>query len=224
MSVIVFDLDDTLYDELTYVRSGFLAVSQYLYQTFGIAAPESYAFMLDSLSREGRGQIFNNLLMKYSLLSKKNVASCLSVYRNHSPQIKLNLDAEACLSNLVGHSLYIVTDGHKLVQKNKLAALGLFARVKFCYITYRYGKIHSKPSPYCFMKICQIEKTRPEEVVYIGDNPNKDFVGIKPLGFRTVRLMQGQYKDTIKSAEFDAELQIHSLNEVHSQLMGLLFH
>ena len=32
--IIVFDLDDTLYEEITYVRSGFKAVASYLSQTY----------------------------------------------------------------------------------------------------------------------------------------------------------------------------------------------
>lgn len=84
--------------------------------------------------------------------------------------------------------LYIVTDGNKIVQNNKIEALNLRKHIKKDFITHRFGKKHSKPSTYCFEKIRKLENVNPEDIVYIGDNPNKDFVNIKELGFRTIRI------------------------------------
>jgi putative hydrolase of the HAD superfamily len=38
--IIVFDLDDTLYEEITYVRSGFKAVANYLSKNYKIETTE----------------------------------------------------------------------------------------------------------------------------------------------------------------------------------------
>jgi putative hydrolase of the HAD superfamily len=218
----VFDLDDTLYDELTFVRSGFRAVAHYLQQNNGLAVDETVSFMCTKLNT-GRGQIFDELLRHYGVYSKKLVQKCIAVYRSHTPDISLNADAKDCLQRFSQRPIYIVTDGNKIVQKNKLMVLGIYEYAKFCFRTYQYGIKNSKPSPHCFLKICERENVTPNEVVYIADNPNKDFVGIKPLGFKTIRLLQGQFADVRESAEFEAEYQIHSLNELTDVYLQSIF-
>jgi putative hydrolase of the HAD superfamily len=211
--VFVFDLDDTLYNEITFVQSGFRAVAKFLSQTNAVREKDSYLFMMEHL-KDGRGRIFDDTLSNFGILSKKAVLQCVNVYRSHVPNIELYEDAIQCLERLKAFSVYIVTDGNKLVQKNKLLSLGLYNTVKFCFITHRYGVKNAKPSPHCFLKICQREKVAPQEILYIGDNPHKDFVGIKALGFKTVRIMRGSFKDVVKPSEFEAHYQIQSLDEL----------
>ena len=212
--VLVFDLDDTLYDEITYVKSGFKAVAVFLEQKFGINSVESYQFMLNDLAKNGRGKIFNNILQKHNLDSKANITKCLTIYRTHFPNISLSPDAVSCLNRFSNWHKYIVTDGNKVVQHNKIEALGLYSKFKKCFITHRHGKKHSKPSPYCFLKICEMEKVHPKEVVYIGDNPKKDFINIKPLGFNTIRILKGEYQNLEVSEEYDGAYKIKSLDEL----------
>ena len=59
--IIVFDLDDTLYVELEYVKSGFQAVSSFLEQRFGLASEETFGAMMDILESHGRGAVFDRL-------------------------------------------------------------------------------------------------------------------------------------------------------------------
>jgi len=216
--VIVFDLDDTLYDEMTFVNSGLLAVSEYLESSFMIPLVASRGFIKDRI-KYGREGILDDVLKHFSLYSKKNVKRCLSIYRGHKPEIHIYPDAELCLNGLSRYPKYIVTDGNKLVQHNKVAALDLYNKVDFVFITHRYGLKHAKPSPYCFYKICEREKASPDQVVYIADNPDKDFVGIKPLGFKTIRVLQGPYRNLKKPPEFEADCNISSLAELDAQLL-----
>lgn len=219
--ILVFDLDDTLYNELTFVQSGFRAVANYLNEHYSIPVQTGLEFMLAKLS-SGRGRIFNDLLTEYGIYKKELVHKCVSIYRLHQPEIKLYPEADACLRRLHNYPQYIVTDGNKLVQANKIKALGLDQRVKYCYITHRYGIKNAKPSPYCFQKICEREKVSPEKVVYIADNPHKDFVGIKPLGFGTIRILQGSYQDLSLTSEYEAEQQIRSLDELTQEFIKRL--
>lgn len=223
MRVIVFDLDDTLYDEITYVKSGFQSVANYLEETYDLDKTMIFGWMWDRLKTHGRGQVFDDLLKVHGLYSKKLAKKCLAVYRLHRPEIELDHEANLCLKNLDNYPLYIVTDGNKLVQHNKLVALGLYDRMKFCFVSHRYGVKHAKPSPYCFLKIAECEKVSPEQVVYIGDNPNKDFVGIKNLGFRTIRIMKGNHKNVEKSPEYEADYRISNLNEIDDLFLDKIF-
>jgi putative hydrolase of the HAD superfamily len=219
--ILVFDLDDTLYNELTFVRSGFEAVSRFLETKSAIPAEAGFDFLWRALSK-GRGRLFDQLLHEYGLFSQKLVAAGIAVYRRHVPEIKLDPDAKACLERFATVPKYLVTDGNKVVQRNKIKALGLESQFKHCLVTHCYGVKHAKPSPYCFLKICERERVRPAQVIYIGDNPHKDFVGIKPLGFRTVRVMKGLHKAVEKPPEFEAEFRIASLEELTEELVNEL--
>lgn len=220
--VLVFDLDDTLYDELSYVDSGFRAVAQFLTDAFQVKYDAAYQSMKYRVAR-GRDRIFDDILSEFGLYSRKNVRRCLSVYRLHKPSIALYPEADACLTRFADWPLYIVTDGNKLVQHNKLEALGLKKRVRRYFITHRFGLRNAKPSPYCFHKICEAERVEPQQVVYIADNPNKDFVGIKPLGFPTVRVLTGQHRSVTKPAEYGADFIISSLQELDRALLAEIF-
>lgn len=217
--ILVFDLDDTLYDELTYVRSGFRAVARFLAQNYSIPMENGFSYMWGQLAK-GRGNIFDQLLQEYHIYSKKLTRQCLSVYRSHQPEIKIYPEAKSCLERFKNYSKYLVTDGNKLVQQRKIEALGVSYYFKHCYITHCYGLKNAKPSPYCFLKICEQEKIRPEQVVYFADNPRKDFVGIKPLGFKTVRIMQGQHKGVELPNEYEAQYRINSLEELTEDFLA----
>ena len=212
--ILIFDLDDTLYGESSFVKSGFRAVSEYLYKNYSISASASFHFMENRLDIYGRKHVFDTLLSRYGLKTRENIRKCLSVYRSHKPKIKLYPEANECLKRFQNFSIYVVTDGNKLVQRNKALALGLYERIKFCYITSCYGLRNSKPSPYCFLKICEKENVSSQKVVCIGDDPNKDFVGVKPLGFKTVRVLKGRFKDVNKDKAFEADYHINSLKEL----------
>lgn len=220
--VLVFDLDDTLYDELTYVDSGFRAVARFMADEFGIDFTGAYLFMQQKLA-DGRGRIFDDTLDRFQLNSQKNVRRCLSAYRLHEPTISLYAEADICLERFRDLPLFIVTDGNKIVQRNKLIALGLPQRVRRCLVTHRFGVRHAKPSPYCFQKICEMEKVEPQRVVYVADNPHKDFVGIKPFGFKTIRVLTGQHQDVMRKPEYEADIRIVSLADLDQALLDTIF-
>lgn len=220
--VLVFDLDDTLYDEITYVESGFRAVANFLEIQFGISRKTSFGQMVSMMNRMGRGKVFDEVLSQYGLLSKRNISACLSVYRAHEPKIKLSKTAKSCLIRFGNTAKYLVTDGNKLVQQKKIRALKIEQYFEGIYITHRYGVARAKPAPYCFLQISKKEKTSPSKIVYVGDNPKKDFVGLKPLGFKTIRILKGAYKDLELSKQHEADIQIRSLRELNSALLDKL--
>ena len=61
--IIVFDLDDTLYEEITYVRSGFKAVANYLSRNYKIGTTKNiYSQFVQLLKTQGRGKVFDSFL------------------------------------------------------------------------------------------------------------------------------------------------------------------
>ncbi len=214
--MVIFDLDDTLYSEIEYVKSGFKEVAEFLSLHVKKESQEIYQKLLYFLKKDGRGRVFDSTISSYIKPNKTLVKKSLSLYRKHHPKISLDQEAIKLLEFLQINKIpiYLVTDGNALVQERKIKALGLSKYVKKAFVTHRYGRSKAKPSAYCFEKIAKLEGVAPEEIVYIADNPHKDFVGIKPLGFQTIRLKQGMFKDVTLNAQHEAKLTFNSIKEL----------
>jgi putative hydrolase of the HAD superfamily len=207
--ITVFDLDDTLYDESSYVRSGLAAVARWGAERFGQDAGESLAEMLALLERNGRGRVFDDWLR-----GRAPVREAVKVYRHHDPDIALPALSDEVLRKLADTPLYLVTDGHKIVQAKKVAALGIADRFRHCYLTNRYGRESNKPSLRCFELILKRERADWNQLVYIGDNPAKDFVALNQVGACTVRVLTGRHADDAAAPTHEAQHRIRTLAEL----------
>lgn len=217
--IIVFDLDDTLYDEKSFVYSGFSEVAKWISMFSNSSSIEIFDHMVNELSINGRGKIFDNVLEKYLQKTKKNIQKCISIYRLHKPDIKLDSEVVDLLLELgKSYKLYIVTDGNKLVQNNKIKSLYVEKYIQKAFITYRYGLSASKPSLKCFEIIKNIEKVDWTDIVYIGDNPNKDFVNLNKVNAITIRVLQGDFALINASKEYDAKYKINKIAELKNTL------
>ena len=66
-------------------------------------------------------------------------------------------------------------------------------------------------------------KLKPSECVYIGDNPNKDFIGAKKLGIKTIRIKHN-YGDHIYDEvklEYEAEFIVRNLLDIKQYLKDM---
>ena len=220
--ILVFDLDDTLYEEADYVRSGFRAVARFLSPILMVPPVVLEQEQLALLAQYGRGRIFDMLLERRGRYTKRLLRECIASYRCHEPDIRLYAESAACLRRFRQLPLYVVTDGNKVAQAAKVRALKLPRLVRRALLTHRHGVAHAKPSPYCFQLIQRLERAQPEEIVYVGDNPAKDFVGIRPLGFRTIRVLTGSHATMTARPGHDADVTIKSLDELTATLLGEL--
>ncbi|MFN4055708.1 MAG: HAD family hydrolase [Alishewanella aestuarii] len=211
--IYIFDLDDTLYDERQYVDSGLRAVACFVANRWQLDEDISYQTMQQLLDSRGRGRIFDDLLAAHGLATKANVKACVSCYRLHQPQITMPAAHHQLLQQLP-KPLYLVTDGNKIVQQKKVQALGIAHYFKRIFITHRFGVKHAKPSTYCFELIKKAEQCEWKDMVYIGDNPVKDFVNLNELGVQTVRVRTGCHKDVRAKLKHDAIKTIGNLSEL----------
>jgi putative hydrolase of the HAD superfamily len=212
--IVAFDLDDTLYPEQEFVESGFRAVAQALHQRFRIDEDEAVAVMRASLEQRGRGTQFDDVLTAFGLSGRQSVGELIKVYRHHSPSISLPSESVTALERLTPRPLYVVTDGHKIVQQNKIDALGLAPWLRHAYITHRYGVKNRKPSVHVFELMMRRERCDPQDVVYVGDDPSKDFRGLRPLGVCTVRVLTGRHRSVTVPATADAERTVAGIADV----------
>ncbi len=193
--ILIFDLDDTLYPESSYAYSGLRAVATHLEAEAGVSFDRAMYLMGREMELNGRGRVFDETLKSLSWYSRKHVTRCLSIYRSHAPDISLYSYTERVLDTLSTYPLYVVTDGNKLVQQRKVTALRLEKRFRKVYITHRYGVRHAKPSTYCFDRIRRSEGAEWKNMVYVGDDPGKDFVGLNAMGAKTVRVLTGTHRN-----------------------------
>lgn len=200
---IIFDLDDTLYNEKEYVRSGFKVVSDYL--------DGGYESTLWDYFEKKRPAI-DALLSDLGREDEKN--KVLSIYRLHKPNIHLDQGVMELFESLKkrGIKTGIITDGRPEGQKNKLDALGL--NVDDVIITDELGGAQfRKPCDIAFRIMITRWRLDPSDVVYVGDNPAKDFQAPKQLGMKTVwfRNPEGLY---CGSSDLDLKYTIRSLEEL----------
>lgn len=171
---VIFDLDDTLYSEKEYVKSGFRAVSDYL--------GTDYQHMLWDFFEAGKPAIDELLKVLGRESEKENV---LKTYRSHNPDIHLYPGMAKMIEDLKAKSIKvgIITDGRPEGQKKKLDALGL--RVDDVIITDELGGIQfRKPCDIAFRIMVTRWRLNPADVVYVGDNPVKDFQAPQQLGMK----------------------------------------
>jgi putative hydrolase of the HAD superfamily len=211
--ILVFDLDDTLYPELTYVLSGMRAVAKMLNENFDLEYHATEIRLLEILESYGRGKVFDIFLHENKLISKKLISKCINTYRNHSPDIFLYPDAIQAICKFKGKK-YLVTDGHKIVQQSKIDALKIESLFDKAYITNRYGFVNAKPSLHCFKRILERENSNWSNLIYVGDNPEKDFINLNLMGSMTVRVMTGRHQLDLCPPEYDGKLKIKNLAEL----------
>ena len=189
-TAVLFDLDDTLYPEIEFVKSGFRAAARYLSLRYHFSEDSLVKQMLDILRRDGRGKIFDTLLRYLGLYTEEKVRLLVYLYRSHRPTIHLYKDVLPTLECLrrYGTRLGIITDGMASVQKNKIAALGLNNLFGVIVYTDELGKNCWKPSAIPYKIALELLEARPSEAVYVGDSPSKDFLAPNSMGMLTIQV------------------------------------
>ena len=215
--IIIFDLDETLYQEKNFVISGFFEVSDFLYEKLCLNKKKTILYLLKTFNKYGRKKIFDKLLKEKNVYNKSLLKKVISKYRAHEPNISLTSINYKFLKKLSNkYNLYLVTDGNKIVQRNKIKSLKISSLFKKIFITHQYGTINSKPSIYCFKKIKELENCFWKELIYIGDDPIKDFVNLNKKGVITARLMLGRFAKRKVSKKYDAKYKINNLSDFYN--------
>jgi len=210
ITVVVFDLDDTLYDEIDYCRSGFAAVAEHLAAPV-VTPPASrvFAALWGQFSAGNHTRTFDAALDELGIdRDGARIRQLVNVYRNHIPEITLPDESREILDKLKReYTLALLTDGFLPAQQLKVQALGIeddFASIVY---TEQLGREFWKPSPAGFEKILNDLGAKPKNVVYIGDNEKKDFIAPNDLGFSTIRLIRPAGIHTAVSDEPGAKAQ-----------------
>jgi putative hydrolase of the HAD superfamily len=199
IKLVLFDLDDTLISEYEFIKSGFSHISDLLSQKYNIEKEKIYRELMDLFNID-RSNIFDQWFTKKGLVvSKEYILYLVNEYRNHIPKISFYDDVIPSI-NILKHNnikIGIVTDGYQESQKRKLNCVKAYDYFDKIYITDEYGKDYWKPSKLIFEHIMAEYNVTNNELVYIGDNPSKDFYISLSLGIKTIRIIRKDsiYKD-----------------------------
>ncbi len=212
---VAFDLDDTLYAEQAYVDACLRHVSRAFASLTGCDSNELYR-------RISEAQNPYDALCEIAGEHAPTISEFLDVYRNtHPGSLPLREDARRILDRLAasGAALYLITDGRSIGQRAKIAALGLekYFGPEHIIISEETGADKTTVVPF----ITAMER-EPDDTswTYIGDNPAKDFLWPRRLGWNTVMLrdLAGENVHPQDLARFSPEhaplLIVDSLDEV----------
>ena len=212
IKAVVFDLDDTLYLERDYVKSGFMAVDRFLQQQ-NIKGFFSVAWAY--FESGGRGNTFNEVLDQLNInYNKTYIAELIAVYRQHKPTISLLPDVVEIIARFSEHfHLGLITDGFSVAQNNKVDVLNLRSLLHKVVVTDdlgcdgEYWKPHARP----YETIQSYFSVPHDACVYIGDNAKKDFVTANKLGWKTVHICR-------KNSEYTEQDLLHGYYADHKIL------
>lgn len=182
--IVIFDLDDTLYKEIDFLKSAFREIADYLRDQYGIIGlfPEMLQYY------EEKKDVFQELINLYRIPIEKQFL--IDMYRNHFPQIQLDEDTTFVLDRLKSNPvilLGLITDGRLISQMNTIKALGLDQYINEESIIISGVWQRQKPDEFLYSLI---EEQYPNCCyMYVGDNIEKDFLAPNQKGWETVCLL-----------------------------------
>lgn len=218
IKAIVFDLDDTLYPQVQYKRSGFKVVASWLAEKRGIDSTTVLYELETILDKFGASYpyIFDRLVERLKL-KPELVAELVSVFIEHEPQIKCFNGVIPVLARLRNKfRLGILTDGRLSVQQKKVKALGLDNVIDR--ILYSDAMGLEKPATQLYKWFEDAFQIDGLKMLYVGDNPAKDFCGANQRQWYTVQVGTGKTVSKIVAPEYQAKKMISSVTDLESMM------
>ena len=203
--IIAFDLDDTLYKEIDFLKSAYIEI----------------ASIVDKSHSEN---LYNNMISNYykgnnvfKFISETypayTVERLLKIYREHYPSISLSNEEWNVLLKLKTEAITgLITDGRSLTQRNKIKALGLENYFDKIVISEEIG--YSKPDIRLFN---EFKKYDVSQYYYVANDTRKDFVTPNRIGWITICLLDVnnqniQKQDFSLSEYYLPQIKIKTLN------------
>ena len=183
---IIFDLDDTLYNEIDYLKSAYKEIAKAITKNslciFNEASVYNDLFFFYTQKKDA----FQEVIVKYKL---KNIVKedLLMLYRNHFPSINLTPENENLLKQLKlkGYKMGLITDGRSIQQRNKIKALNIEKFFEYILISEEFGT--EKPNAANFNYFADL--LGDSSFFYVADNVSKDFITPNKIGWKTICLL-----------------------------------
>jgi putative hydrolase of the HAD superfamily len=217
--VFVFDLDDTLYKEIDFLKSAYQEIAVEL-QKVGVC----HAYLKMLAWYEAKQNVFEKLNEFYHVHIP--IEYMLQLYRNHFPTISFSEGAEVLLASIVdtGDKVGIITDGRSITQNHKIQALGLqkYVHPSDIVISEDFGSQKPDARNYRYFESQYPSATK---FVYIADNPLKDFITPNQLGWLTIGLKDNgrniHAQEVQVPEDYLPQVWVKSLDEIKDLLSQL---
>lgn len=218
--VIIFDLDDTLYEEREYVLSAYHTIDRHLQEEIGTQKDECSKVMTHAFdSGINPFDALDTYLKSVGHTQGIDIENLLKIYRFHKPELSLPDDSRATLNALqsAGIKMGLITDGRSLTQRNKIAALEIDRYFEPSNIIISEENGCEKDSPNAFTYFVR-KYPNAKGFIYIGDNTSKDFLWPNLLGWDSICLKdRGRNIHSQKETPTDnhaPKLYINNLSEI----------
>jgi len=208
---IVFDLDNTLTDFMRMKEAAITAAIDGMIDAgFRLSAAELRARVASIYDEQGLEfqRVFDELLQReFGEVDPKILASGIVAYRRaRESALVLYPHAQMTLLELAkrGIRLGVVSDAPRLQVWLRLCGLGL-QHVFDAVVTFD-DTGERKPAPAPFREVLRRLGVDPHEALMIGDWAERDVVGAKSLGMKTVFARYGDTFDTkVSGADYDVD-------------------
>jgi putative hydrolase of the HAD superfamily len=178
-SFFIFDLDDTLFPEIEFLKSGYAVISSKLRQFIN---SDIFPEMMKRYQNEEN--VFEWILNQYQQkIPHLSIDWLLKEYREHIPAIELHEKTAGFLEELrnLNIPMGLVTDGRSTTQRNKLKALRIENYFTDIIVSEEFGSEKPDERNYLYFQNKYPEKN----FYFFGDNTSKDFIVPKKLGWKT---------------------------------------
>jgi putative hydrolase of the HAD superfamily len=223
LRAVIFDIDDTMISEYDYVMGGYRAVAKRLSKDEDVGMSEDGIFeKLKDLSKTSYKEVYNRFLDYRSIpRDEGRVLELVDIYRHHKPNLKPYDDVRETLDALKekGVKLGIISDGDVARQKNKLKITGLEDDFDCVIITDELGNgdiSYRKPDERSYIKMAETLGVDFSQMLYVGDNPNKDFFIKTKFPIKTARIIREHsiYADAPYREGITEDYRIEKLTDV----------
>ncbi|MBC8450834.1 HAD-IA family hydrolase [bacterium] len=216
LKAIIFDLDNTLTDFMRMKTVSIdAAIESMIDAGLPMSATETRTKLFEIYDREGieDQRVFDRFLEEqYGEIDPKiHTAAVLGYRRGREYTLVLYPHVKKTLLALAkrGLKLAVLSDAPRYQAWSRLCYLGLehfFDHV----ITFEDTNVR-KPDPAPFMKACDVLNVGPDEVIMIGDWPERDMVGGKGVGIKTV---YAKYGDTSGATTSGADYEVDDISQL----------
>lgn len=225
VNTVIFDLDDTLYDQLQPFRNAFELNFKYLshvpIEELFICS-RKYSDAMFNKSEDGSISLLE--LHTYRIraacqelgfdISNEEAIQFQKLYQREQQKITLFPDMEKLFELLVktNRQIALLTNGPYQHQMQKISQLALMKWIPKENVFISEQIRSAKPNPHAFLFIEKKLQLTKSETVYIGDSFDNDIVGAKKVGWKTIWL--NHRKKTFKHSADFADQIVYSPKEL----------
>ncbi|MEK7449172.1 MAG: HAD family hydrolase [Planctomycetota bacterium] len=221
IKAVLFDLGNTLYDKRQFMESAFKEVAVFLEKKYKLNRPAGLELIrrIWKIHTSHYEFLFKELLDILGIYSVSRLEKVLSIYHHHQPKLKPYPGINEFLKALKKkYQIGLVTDGYPWMQRNKIMALGWEKMFDVIIYAAEHLPEYRKPSSLIYQLAAEKLGRRPEETVYVGDNPYEDFKGARQIGIFTIRVLQGEFKDIRLTKGDEADMAINKITDLRKVL------